>query len=246
VSQHPLRGKLAIDVDDQIGVGNIGGIRVDGRDIDVAFFDPRDPRVTAAFIDTWRGFGKLAGIRYVLDWDKNLEPAAAALKASNYITALEKDGVRRVDVVEWDSESKDYDREVEFLVGKPVTVSGGTKGIRGRGGRLPDPSLTMTLGYRWGRPGVWTMEGRQDNSTSAAATAADTGLLVGPQLYNGAMTEQWDYHYELLTWCLNANPEKPNGAHIPLDKLIPYYDIRKGLRPTAVSEAILFAASRAA
>lgn len=240
---HPLRGKLAIDVDDQIGVGNIGGIRVDGRAIDVAFFDPRDPRVTAKLLDTWRGFGKLAGIRYVLEWDADLAPEAAAKKASDYITRLEADGKRRVDVVEWDVETHDHDRQVLFLVGNPIT---GTKGIRGASGRYPDSRFPETLGYRWGRPGVWTMEGRQDALTSAAADAAATGLLVGPQLYDGGMTEQWDYHYELLTWCLNANPEKPNGARIPLNKLIPYYDIRKALRPTAVSEAILFATSRTA
>jgi hypothetical protein len=90
------------------------------------------------------------------------------------------------------------------------------------------------------------MEGRQDVTTSAADAAATTGLLVGPQLYNGGMTECWDLWYEILTWCLDANPEKSNGARIPLDKLIPYYDVRKALRPTAVSEAILFATSRAA
>ena len=242
MAAHPLRGKLAIDVDDQIGVGNIGGIRVDGRDIDVAFFDPRDPRVTPKLLDTWRSFGKLAGIRYVLEWDAGLSPTAAALKASNYITKLEADGKRRVDVVEWDVETHDVPRQLEFLLG---AFDGNTKGIRGAGGRLPNPIDPSTLGYRWGRPGVWTMEGRQDASTSAAARAAETGLLFGPQLYNGAMTEQWDLWYEIQTWCLNSNPERPNGARIPLAKVIPYYDIRKGLRPSAPTEAILFATSRA-
>ena len=251
---HPLRGKLAIDVDDAIGVGNIGGIRVDGRKIEVAFFDPRDPRVTGKLLDTWRGFGKVAGIRYVLDWDKDLAPEAAARKASDYIAALEFDGKRRVDVVEYDVETHDYHRQITFLLGDPVT---GTKGIRGAMGRYPDSADKTTLGYRWGRPGVWTMEGRQDAGTSAAAEAATTGLLVGPQLYNGGytrpdgtkvpdMTEQWDLWFEIQTWCLNSNPDRPNGAHIPVGQILPYYDIRKGLRPVGVAEAILFATSRAA
>jgi hypothetical protein len=246
---HPLRGKLAIDVDDQIGVGNIGGIRVDGRDIDVAFFDPRDPRVTPALLDTWRGFtGKFAGIRYVLEWDRNLAPETAAKKASDYISRLEADGKRRVDVVEWDVETHDVPRQLAFLNGSRQDDDSGSwlKGIRGRGGFAPDPSAPQTLGYRWGRPGVWTMEGRQDTTSSAAAQAAVTGLLVGPQLYDGAMTECWDLWYELLTWCLNANPERPNGARIPVGLLIPYYDVRSSSRPAAVSEAILFATSRAA
>jgi hypothetical protein len=245
---HPLRGKLAIDVDDQIGVGNIGGIRVDGRDIDVAFFDPRDPRVTPKLLDTWRGFGKLAGIRYVLEWDKDLAPEAAAKKASDYITALEKDGKRRVDVVEWDVETHDHDRQLRFLLGSREEQDNGSwlKGIRGAGGYFPGSSPPQTYGYRWGRPGVWTMEGRQDATTSAADYAATSGLLVGPQLYDGDMTECWDLWYEIQTWCLNANPERPNGARIPIGSLIPYYDVRKALRPSAVSEAILFATSRAA
>jgi hypothetical protein len=238
VSVHPLRGKLAIDVDDQIGIGNIGGIRVDGRKIGVAFFDPRDPRVTAKFIDTWRGFGKLAGLRYVLEWDSNLSSADAAKKASDYITKLETnpDGTttRRIDVVEWDVETHDIPRQAEFLIGDAAKA---TKGIRGANGRLPSSADPSSLGYRWGRPGVWTMEGRQDTNSSVAQFAAVTGLLVGPQLYDGAMTECWDLWYEIKTWCL--------GAGVPIDKIIPYYDIRKGLRPSDVTEAILFATSRA-
>lgn len=244
---HPLRGKLSIDVDDAIGVGNIGGIRVDGRKIEVAFFDPRDPRTTPQLLDTWRGFGKLAGIRYVLEWDAGLAPEVAAKKASDYITKLEADGKRRVDVAEWDVETHDLDRQLRFLLGsRSDDDTGALKGIRGAGGFLPDPGRQFTLGYRWGRPGVWTMEGRQDAGTSAAAQAAATGLLVGPQLYDGPMTECWDLWFEIQTWCLNSNPERPNGARIPIDKLIPYYDIRKGLMPVGVNEAILFATSRAA
>ncbi len=240
LSVHPLKGKLAIDVDDQIGVGNIGGIRVDGRKIDVAFFDPRDPRVTAKLLDTWRGFGKLAGIRYVREWDKALTGVAAAKKGSDYISNLEKDGVRRVDVVEWDVENKDRTDQDAFLLGSSVD---GSKGIRGAGGLFPNPKNPATLGYRWGRPGVWTMEGRQSISTSSAHLAAATGLLLGPQLYDGGMTQQWDLWYEIRTWCLNTNPDK-KGANVPLEQFIPYYDIRKGLRPVDVTEAILFATSR--
>lgn len=256
---HPLKGKLSIDVDDQIGLGNLAGYRVDGKPILAAFFEPvgaggTAPRGTAKTLDAWRGFdgGRLAGLRFVPhNWSgfAGLTGSETAKKSSDYITALEKDGVRRVDVVEWDIETHDTAWQKEFLLGSapdPNDQATWTKGIRGRGGFLPDPSRAWTLGYRWGRPGVWTMEGRQDVGTSEAALAAETGLLVGPQAYDGAMTEMWDWHFELLTWCLNANPQRPNGAQIPVTSMIPYYDARKALMPVGAVESVLFATSRLA
>lgn len=263
---HPLKGKLSIDVDDQIGIGNIGGIRIDGRKIAVAFFEPAmpgmgdAPRGDAATLKTWRGFtGKVSGLRFVPhNWAafNGLDGSAAAKLCSDYITKVEADAGRLigkptdriVDVVEWDVETHDLAWQKEFLLGRADEDDSGswTKGIRGRGGHLPDPALPQTLGYRWGRPGVWTMEGRQDTTTSEAALAAETGLLVGPQLYDGLMTELWDWHFELETWVLNTNPDRPNGARIPITSMLPYLDVRKEFRPRGVNESVLFATSRAA
>lgn len=254
---HPLKGKFSIDVDDQIGLGNLASAKIAGKSIPVAFFEPVGaggdaPRGTKETLDTWRGFGfgRLAGLRFVPhNWApfSGLTGSQAAKKCSDMIAALETDGVRRVDVVEWDIETKDAAWSKEFLLGSapdPNNQATWTKGIRGRGGFLPDPTRTWTLGYRWGRPGVWTMESRQDASTGPIALAAETGLLIGPQCYNGAMTEMYDLWYEIETWVRNENPERPNGARIPITSIIPYYDVRKSLMPVGANEAVLFATSR--
>jgi len=44
---NPLKGRLSIDVDDAISPGSLSGLRFGGLPATVAFFDPRDPRVTA-------------------------------------------------------------------------------------------------------------------------------------------------------------------------------------------------------
>lgn len=249
---HPLKNKIAIDVDDQVGIGNLGGVRIEGRPIEVAFFEPVGAggdagRANVKEIDTWRSFGRLAGLRFVVDgwgWTTSMSGSAAALKASRFIDALEADGKRRIDVVEYDVETKDIAWQKEFLLGKFVADGIGTKGIRGANGMLPDPTRSFTLGYRWGRPGVWTIEGRQDIGTSEAALAAESGLLVGPQLYDGSMNApMWSYHYELRTWCRGDNPGK-SSTRIPFDKIIPYTDARRENRLSGESECVLFATSR--
>jgi hypothetical protein len=113
------------------------------------------------------------------------------------------------------------------------------KGFRGRGGVLPDASKTETLGWRWGRPFVYTFEGRQARSTAAAVTAARAGGLIAPQLYNGAMTEEWPWHEELRTWCRTDGPQT-----IPFNRMIPYIDADRRHRDVGHREAILFATSR--
>jgi hypothetical protein len=247
---HPLKGVLSIDVDDQISLGSLGGLRYDDRPVTCAFFDPRDPRVTPAFADAWRSFGRRFGLRYVPhSWDPGLSAKDAAKKVSDYIAALEADGKRRVDAVEYDTETHDVTWQHDYLIGADGTTD---KGIRGRGGKLPDPHDPATLGWRWGRPGVYTFEGRQSTQTVEAPLAASCGLLVGPQCYDGDMTELWSWQYELRTWVLNANPDRP-GATIPLELMIPYADARPHgatvpnwarYIPGDV-EAVLFASSRA-
>lgn len=241
---HVLKGKLSIDVDDAISLGSLSGLRFGGLPAMLAFFDPRDPRVTIPFLDAWIELGRLAGLRYApQSWDSGRSPEECAAIGSNYVKELEEDGVRRIAAVEWDVETHDRLWQLKFLLGS-VDVDGTRhKGIRGAGGSYPDPTRPATLGLRWGRPGVWTYEGRQDAGTAAAAEAARTGLLVGPQPYNGAMTEVWDLWYEVLTWCLDANPARPNGAKIPLASLIPYYDARR--LPAWPVEGVLFSSSRA-
>lgn len=246
---HVLKNKLSIDVDDQIGLGNLGGVRIDGKKIEAAFFEPIGaggdaPRATVAVLDEWKSWGRAAGVRFV---PHNWKPFAgksgseAAKMCSDMIADLEKDGKRRVDVVEWDIETHDIFWQTEFLLGSAVK---GTKGIRGSHGKFPKPGDASSLGYRWGRPGIWTMEGRQDTNTSVAHLAAATGLLIGPQCYDGAMTQIWDTWFEIETWVLNTNRERPNGARVPIEQFVPFYDARKSLFPVGSNEAVLFATSR--
>ena len=255
---HPLQGRIAIDVDDQAGIGNIGGMKVEGRPVTVAFFEPKgmpgsaSPRATKSEIDLYRSWGKAAGLRFVpsgwgwVDGAHAMSAAEAAKLASDAITLLESDGKRRIDVVEWDVETKNALWQVEFLLG---SESKGTKGIRGASGQFPNPSDPSTLGYRWGRPGVWTMEGRQDVTTSVAHLAAKTGLWVGPQIYSGTMSgKQWSWQYELQTWVKGTNIEKtcpPAEYLVPLAQMIPYTDARDSLRSEGEAETVLFATSRA-
>lgn len=248
---HPLKDRLAIDVDGDPatswpnGLTKLSQVKVDGRPIAVAFFDPRFPNCRK-YIDQWRSLGRLAGIRYVPhSWDAGKTGQECAMIMSAYVAQFETDGVRRIDVVEHDIETHDLVFQSDYLLGK-VLPDGKTitKGVRGAGGKLPNPKDPNTLGYRWGRPGIWTMEGRQDTTTSLAHIAAQTGLLVGPQLYDGSMkANQWSCWYEIKTWCLNANPGK-QGASVPLDKFLPYTDADKRFRLTGDVEAVLFATSR--
>lgn len=265
---HPLRNNLAIDVDDMAGIGNIGGVRVENRPIMVVFCEAFGTggfanRATVKEIDTWRspawaanGQRRLYGLRFVPSgWGYVDETpgsgSRAAKKFSDAITALEADGKRRIDVVEWDVETHNMAWQKEFLLGG---VSPATKGIRGAGGKLPNPKDRSTLGYRWGRPGVWTMEGRQGANGCAAHLAAKTGLWVGPQIYGGGMEPPgWSYQYEIRTWVLGTNPEKncpPQDMLVPIEQFIPYTDARRwdsvhnGTRPEGEAETVLFATSR--
>lgn len=253
MSEHILKDRLSIDVDQNPDTGwpngltKLSQVRIDGRPIALAFFDPRT--TTLIQVKKWIALGGLAGVRYVPhSWDSTngqgtptISPEAAALKGSNYIGQYEQDGVRRISAVEWDVETKDRVWQQDFLVGNAMR---GTKGIRGANGMYPNPADPTTLGYRWGRPGVWTMEGRQDTTTSIADLAAVSGLLVGPQVYDGSMVaNQWSWHYELRTWCLNSNPGKA-GANIPLASMLPYTDADKRFRLSGDVEAVLFATSR--
>lgn len=253
---HVLKNKLSIDVDDQIGLGNLGGIRIEGKPILCAFFEPAAPgmgdcpRGDVKTLQTWRGFGggRISGLRFVPhNWPafKDMDGDQAAKVCSDYITKVELEAKARiVDAVEWDVETHSLQWAKEFLVGKSEAEGGPTKGIRGAGGFLPDPVRAWTLGYRWGRPGVFTTEGRQDTTTAQAALAVEAGLLFGPQCYNGAMSEAWDLWFELQTWVLNANPQRPNGARVPITSVLPYYDAKKELFPKGAQETVLFASSR--
>jgi hypothetical protein len=247
---NPLSNVLTVCVDNDVATGWPGGLAKLGRvKIDDyalimnALFDARI--ASAALLDEWRslpGLTRQAGIRYDPKWDGAPEtpPEACAAMASAHISALEQDGVRRVAVAELDVENHNVVWQEKFLLG--FTTPGGVrvKGWRGRGGSLPDASLVDTLGWRWGRPFVYTFEGRQAGNTAAAVIAARAGGLIAPQLYNGAMTEEWPWHEELRTWCRPGQ-----GAQvIPFNRMIPYIDADRRHRDVGHREAILFATSR--
>lgn len=260
---HPLKNRIAIDVDVNPATGWGGGLpklanvilkdnhgTPTGQKVTGVLFDPRQPWCTKDFIDYAHTLFPVVGIRYVpAGWDDTLlSPEVAAKKGSDYISALENDGKRRIDVVEWDVELHDAANDywcTKFLLGYKKADGTVLKGIRGAGGKLPNPADPSTLGYRWGRPGVWTMEGRQDASTGPIQAAANSGLLVGPQCYYGDMSgPPLDPNFEARTWVLNDNPERPNGAKIDPHRFYPYYDANRQCRPLGISETVLFATSR--
>lgn len=246
---HPLKNRLSIDVDVNPKTGWPGGleklaaVRIDGKAITGVLFEAREPWVTREFLDYAHGLFNVVGLRFAPGaWDKGSDPAASAKRWSDRISELESDGKRRVDAVEWDVETSDLGWETEFLLG---SAAKGTKGIRGALGMYPSTTSSSTLGYRWGRPGVWTMEGRKSAGYSAAHLAARTGLLVGPQCYWGGMqiTDVADPWFEIRTWVLNNNPDRPQGANIGLDKFLPFYPAAREHRMIGQNEAILFAAT---
>lgn len=247
---HILKNKLSIDVDVNPATGwpngltKLAQVRIDLQPISVTFYDPRQNWVTPAFLDAAKiQHGFINGLRFVPNgWgDTARDASVVAREYSDHITRLESDGKRRIEVVEWDVETKNIAWQTEFLLG---SAAKGTKGIRGARGLFPNPSNPASLGYRWGRPGVWTMEGRQSTATSVAHLAAKTGLLIGPQVYPGAMnTNQWSLWYEIRTWVLNTNPDRP-GAFVPLAQFIPYIDAAAQYRLAGDIEGVLFATSR--
>jgi hypothetical protein len=246
---HPLKGKLSVDVDNDHVLGWPGGldklarVRVDGTPIGAAFFDPHmrreggDRVVTPATLDEALHHGILPCLRYDTSWDggPGTPPEVCAQRGSEHIAWFERDGKRRVVAVEWDNESHDALWEMRFLLGYVTDDGRRVKGIRGCGGSFPDPARPETLGYRWGRPFVWTFEGRQTVAQSAANHAAKAGGLVGPQLYNGPMTETWSMWREIRYWV---------GVGVPIEQLLFYVDARRRNRDSGVDEAVLFATSR--
>lgn len=261
---HPLDDRIAIDVDQDHTKGWPGGlaklkqVRIGDRPISVLFFDPHEKKpdgtywVTSKTLDDAAALGFVPGMRYVSHWDDGADPDQAALIGSTHISRLEADGKRRVQVVEWDVEQQqgghDVDWQTKLLIGWTTPGGARVRGLRGCGGFYPDPKDPSSLGYRWGRPFVFTMEGRQNKTSSAALVAARAGGKVGPQCYNGAydnvpdMDEMWDPWWEIRTWVLGENGN--DGEKIPLTSFIPYYDARKAKRLSGVSETVLFATSR--
>lgn len=247
---HPLKNRLSLDVDVNPATGWGGGlsklasVRIDGKAITGLLLEGRAPWVTKELIDKAHTLFPVVGLRFApAGWGYYPGDAAVAAKAfSDIITRLESDGKRRVDVVEWDVETSNRTWEDEFLLGSSAR---GTKGIRGANGLLPKPDYPTSLGYRWGRPGVWTMEARKDASSSSAHLAAATGLLVGPQCYAGGnvLSDVTDPWFEIRTWALNNNPDRTTGAAIPLSQFLPFYPAAAAHRMRGQNEAVLFAAT---
>src|SRR5207253_117217 len=162
-----------------------------------------------ADLDEWIGYGRLAALRFAPGWYGWPVPGDCAKIFSDTIGDFEHDGVRRVAVVEYDVEPPHNTPEetarfltwqTDFLLGYKMTDGTIVKGIRGAGGKYPNQKDPTTLGYRPGRPFVYTFEGRQTEKQAAAGTAARAGGKVGPQPYNGAMTEVWDDNREFIQW----------------------------------------------
>lgn len=239
---HILDNRLAIDVDNDPATGWPNGltklrdIQLDGRPIEVAFFSPllHSPK----HLDQWKGFGRVAGLRFGPEWWGTPDPLVCAKIFSDAIGRFESDGKRRVDVAEYDIETHDLAWQLAFLLGTrdEDDSASWTKGIRGGGGMYPDPAKPQTLGYRWGRPFVYTFEGRQDQTTSAGDVAAKAGGKVGPQPYNGAMSEVWDDNREFITWV--------RSGLVPASRFTLYRDAAQAHRPRGMTEGILFATSR--
>lgn len=246
---------VAVDTDHQLGwPGNLPKlrtVRADDAAISVALFDPHltvkkdDPDgrkegegvVTKDTLDNWRKLGGIPGLRLDPSWIDWPEPGEAAKWASDQIARFDDYGIRRVDVVEYDVETHTRDWQVRFLLGY-TTATARVKGIRGQGGDYPDPSKPWTLGWRWGRPGVYTFEGRQTMGTSAGDVAARAGLKVAPQLYNGAMDQVWDGQREFRYWCVDADfPVSPSAFTV-------YSDADRDNRPHGLRDQLLFATTR--
>lgn len=250
MATHPLRDRLTliIDVDPATGwpggLNKLKGVRLDTKPITGLLVDPRMSFATAKWIDQSKLLFPMIGVRFGSGWDYYPgDPSAAAKAGSDFITHLEADGKRRVDAVEWDIETSDFEWEKEFLLGSSTR---GTKGIRGANGKMPNPNDGTSLGYRWGRFGVWTMEGRKAQPYSAAELAAKTGLLVGPQNYWGGISilGALDPMFDLQTWCLNNNPDRPQGAKIPLSQILPFMPANRAHRMAGSAQAVLFAATQ--
>lgn len=233
---HVLKGKVAIDVDNDIHTGWPGGLEKIGKVKDPAItcllFDPRV--VTLADVKAALTLGFLVGIRYDPAWDKDSagnypKPEVAAKRASDYVAKCEADGVKRVSFVEYDVETHDRVWQIKFLLGYKVGTTI-LKGVRGAGGQFPDPAKPETLGYRWGRPFVYTFEPGQSTATCAADVAQLAGGLVGPQLYDKNMKRR-DMRWELKTWV--------EEALVPFERMWFYYGAND--RPSWIFEGCLFA-----
>jgi hypothetical protein len=235
---HILENKLSIDQDSSVTTGWPDGLRglrdtrIEGRPIEVCFFDPRT--VPVAVLRQWEGVGynRISGLRMDPSWwgGTSVDAGVMAKKFSDQIETFQPK------VVEYDVENKDVMWQIRFLLGTTLADGTRVKGLRGCGGDYPDPSRPETLGYRWGRPFVWTFEGRQTSATNAAHIAAAAGGKIGPQPYDGSMNEHWDLWWEIKTWVLSGL--------VPLKSFLPYYDADAKHRPGGVSEAVLFATSR--
>jgi hypothetical protein len=259
---HPQFGKLGIDIDDDFrtqwggGLSKLSRVRVNGQPVAVWYFDPHlkqangDWVTNPADLETSKNLGATPAMRFVTSWYDGQPPEVVAKAGSDFIARLDA-GTRRVACVEWDVELQQGKHDIgwqqKFLLGYRVVTNQQTtmfKGIRGAGGLFPNPKQPASLGYRWGRPGVWTMEGMQDASSNVANLAAETGLLIGPQCYNGPMSERWDAWFEVLTWCMDSNPWRQFGAKVPIEKFIPYYDARKDMRFPNQNYTVMYATSR--
>jgi hypothetical protein len=254
---HLLDNTVAIDVDNDHLMGWGGGlaklrdVRVDDAVIGAAFFDPHltvptnDPKgrhagdgiVTKNTLDDWRGFDRrFAGLRFVPEWYGAPEPGVMAKILSDEIARFDDVGIRRVDVFELDVETHDVEYQTKLLLGYTTSGKVRVKGVRGCGGDYPDPTKPWTLGYRWARPGVYTFEGRQSTAQSAGDVAARCGLKIGPQGYNGAMSERWDVSREVAYWLRTVG--------VSPSFFMPYVDAKKDGRPFGMRDVVLFATTR--
>jgi hypothetical protein len=259
---HILDNRIAVDVDNDHRTGWPGGLSKlaavtldQAQTIGVAFFDPHlvDAQaqriVTQATLDEWKLKGRIAGLRFGPNWYGWPEPSWCAKIFSDEITRLEAnpDGTttRRVDVCEYDvepphntAEETAYyrDWQIKFLLGYARSDGSFAKGIRGAGGYYPDSRDPRTLGYRWGRPFVYTVEGRQTLAQIPADVVVRAGGKFAPQPYNGAMTEVWDDMREFQTWVRT-------GIVLPGFFTL-FGDAAQAHRPLGMRERILFATSR--
>ncbi len=238
--EHPLDNNVSLVIDAEVATGWGGGLpkitTVTDPEIQALTFDPR--MVSLAEVKEAIRLGFLVGIRYDPGWDNYPAPHVAAKRASDYIGMFEQDGVRRISFGEYDVETHDTHWQLRFLLGDRLPDLTVTKGIRGAGGMFANPADPSTLGYRWGRPFIYTFEPGQSPTTCLAKTAWQAGGKIGPQLYDKNMKPR-DLWWEIRTWHL--------GAGIPLEAFRFFYSAAApgtvNGRPSWISQGVLFAAT---
>jgi hypothetical protein len=135
--------------------------RLRAHGIDSPYFDGRDPRVTAAYLQDLAGRGFKPGLYYAWNWWPTLDGPGFAQRVSNDL------------------------RRIGWAGNPPVCLDIETHDIAG----YVLPCLTRWRALRPTRETIWTLEGMQGGlfTPTQVAEINRLNVLVGPQLYVGDM-----------------------------------------------------------